>query len=153
MFNLSVKLGLEISLHLNICTRWFTNRISYKIHIHVCNASAHGHLRARAIVCVCVCVCVCGCVCLCDISLSVSDVNHVKKEISYCMGTIRRLRHCFVSWHDTNHIPSAPLIFALSNIFVLLISLRRLPNITKKYVGLYVECLLLLSDFKQNWIW
>jgi len=50
---------------------------------------------------------------VCDISLSVSDVIHLKKEISNCMGTTRRLRQWFVLWHHTNHIPSAPLIFAL----------------------------------------
>ena len=65
-----------------------------QIHVYVCNVSVHRHLRAharsraRARVCVCVCVSV--------ISLSVSDVNHLKKEISNCMGTILRLRHLFV---------------------------------------------------------
>ena len=110
MLNSSVKLILEISLHLNICTRWLTTRISYKICIYICNVCAHGHL------------CVCVCVCVCDIPLSVSHVNRMKKEIRNCMGTIRRLRHWFVIWHHTNHNPSAPLIFASTNILILLIS-------------------------------
>jgi len=50
--------------------------------------SAHEHLRARARSLARVCVCV--------ISLSVSDVNHLKKEISNYMGTNRRLRYLFV---------------------------------------------------------
>jgi hypothetical protein len=61
LFKLSVKFGLEISLHLTICTRCFTNRIWYKVHIYICNVSAHGHL--------------CVCLCVCDIPLSVSHVN------------------------------------------------------------------------------
>jgi hypothetical protein len=66
--------------------------------------------------------CLCVCVCVCDISLSASDLKHLKKEISNCMGTIRRLRHWFVLWHHTSHIPSAPLIFEFNNICVFLIS-------------------------------
>ena len=116
MFNLSVKLGLKISLHLDICTRWFTNRSSHKFHIYIYNVSAEGIAFVR------VCVCVCVCVCVNNIPLSVFHVNRMKKEISNCMGKIRRLRHWFVIWHRTNHINSASLIFASTNEIVLLIS-------------------------------
>ena len=98
IFNLWVKLNLEISLNLNICTRLFTNRISYKVRIYNYTGSAQGPLRA--------CVSVCAYththththtyIHIYNIPLSVSHVNRMKKEISNCMGTIRRLRHWFV---------------------------------------------------------
>jgi len=127
-----------------------------QIHVYVCNVSVHRHLRAharsraRARVCVCVCVsvislsvservCVCVCVCVSVISLSVSDVNHLKKEISNCMGTILRLRHLFVLWHHTNHILSAPLLFALNNIFVLISQTTRYDK-KNTYVFMWSVC-------------
>ena len=61
MFNLSVKFRLEIKLHLNICNRWFTNSISYKIYVY--NVSAQRLLFDFVRACVCVCVCVSVCVC------------------------------------------------------------------------------------------
>ena len=84
MFSLSVKLGLEVSLHLNISTRLFTNRSSYKFHIYIYNLCAHGQLR------------VCVRARVFNISLSASHVTRIRKEISNCMETIRRLRHWFV---------------------------------------------------------
>jgi hypothetical protein len=99
-------------------------------------ARARACVRVRVRVCVCVCVCVY----VCYISLSVSHVNRMKMEISNCMGTIPRLRHWFVLWRHTHHIPSAPLIFTSTNILVLLISQTTRYHRKTTWVFIWTVC-------------